>query len=278
MIGTVPGVLIGGIPQGQAIGTVVGGTTVDVNVAPFIMKNSKNRFRNPYVNQYRGWMFVVDGSVNIYKKDLKASLMVAASSGDENPNLHTVDKVYRGFIPLQSIYSGKRVRSVFLLGGAGRLPRPLSVPDSEQAPSPFANVVNGFTNLVLCGGSLLWVPSDWTNKFKLNPNVLAYWQERPTHKFDARMQKVSHELASRFLGVELDCFMDYFPLEVLRLYCVCSVFFPGQHYKDIQGLPLSKEEKMALDLLDATGFEDDRIPNIGHNIAYTFNLGMEFTF
>lgn len=260
----------------QVIGTVAG--DVGFVTGPVTLRNSPTRFRNPYTNKYQGWMFVTDAGVWAYKRDLMIAATAFITTGDDNPNDETIDGTYTGFIPLQEVYSGKRVRSAFLLGGAGKLNRPLSNPATNQSPSRFAQNVNGFTNLVGCGAGALWKPSDWKKVFSFNPNGIAYWQEKPTKKFDAFSGKELDCLASTFLGVELNLFMYYMVLKDLKLFMVTSVFLPGAHYRDIRGKPLNADQKELLDRLDRTGFDEDRIPNLGDDAAYTLNLGLEFKF
>jgi len=236
------------------------------------------RFRNPYYNHYRGWMIVADAAYWICEKELSVAVTAGAASGDDNPNFDTKDGIYSGFIGLQEIYSGKRVRSAFVLGTAGKAARPLSVPDVEQAPNEFADVVSGFTNLVFVGASSFWKPAGLTRPFNIQANVLGYWQEHPTHKFSAQLRKELNELASTYLGMEANLFANYLPLPELRLYFVGSIFVPGQHYTDIKGLPLTPDQNAALDQLDSSGFKPERVPNVGNNVAYTFNIGAEFKF
>lgn len=240
--------------------------------------NAKNRFRNSYNNRYNGWMFVTDAGWWIYKKDLLWSFAVGAASGDENPNVITKDGVFSGFIGLQEIYSGKRVRSAFLMGGAGKAKRPLSAPTEViQVSSPYAISVSGFTNLVFFGSSLLWKPSNWSRQFSFNPNIMVYWQQKATKKFNALQRIQTGDNASRFLGVETNVFIDYYVFKTMKVFFVPSVFFPGSHYEDIRGLPLNKDQDDLLKNL-APNFSADRLPNIGKDIAYTLNLGLEFRF
>ncbi len=259
---------------------VIGSTTGDVGylTGPITLQNNSTRFRNPSTNRYEGWMFLIDGGVWAYKKDLFIAAMAGITTGDRNPNDETKDAVYSGFISLQEIYSGKRVRSAFLLGGSGKLNRPLSRPTSNQAPSRFAQTVNGFSNLVFFGTGLHWEPVGRKKPFKVNPNVIAYWQEKPTNKFDALTNSELDCLASTYLGTEFNVFAHYMVLKDLKLFCVASVFSPGTHYRDIKGKPLTADQKRLLDLLDRTGFSQDRIPNLGDDPSYTFNLGLEFRF
>src|SRR4030095_12837825 len=143
------------------------------------------------------------------------AVTAGVTSGDDNPNIESNDGNYAGFIGLQEVYSGKRVRSVFLLGGAGRVKRFLSTPstDAVQAPSKEAQAISGFTNLIFCGTSLKWKPKSWKKPFEINPNVLALWQER----------KIGQ--ARTFLGVETGLFINYSLLKDLKLFWVSSLFF-----------------------------------------------------
>lgn len=261
--------------DGKIIGTV---DSVGFLSGPVTLINSDRRFRNPYTNKYEGWMFVVDAAYWAFNKDLQFAVATGIATGDENPNNETKDGTYTGFIGLQEIYSGKRVRSAFVLGGAGKLRRPLSAPESEQAPSEFSQTVSGFTNLVFFGTSAKWKPSQFKREFVCQPNMLAYWQEKPTKKFDARTNSDLDCFASNYLGTELNLFSHYMLFENLKMFLVGSVFFPGSHYRDIRGKPLTRDESALLDELDRTGFDDSRIPNLGADTSYTLNVGFEFKF
>lgn len=228
--------------------------------------NTNNRFRNPFTNRYEGWMFVFDASYWVYKQDLKLAATAGVASGDDNPNFETKDGEFSGFIPLQEIYSGKRVKSAFVLGGAGKLRRPLSSPNTVQAPSRFAQNVSGFTNLIFLGSGATWQPTNWPKGLKVRPNILAYWEERSTGN------------ARTYLGAETNIFLNYYLFEQLEFFFVGSIFFPGTFYADRKGIPISERQEDDLDNLDRTGFEEDRIPDLGNDIAYTFNLGLTYEF
>ena len=271
--------------NGQLIGSAPGFTAdVDapVPVQPEVTRdqlyNSITRFRNPYNNQYAGWMIVGDAACWVYGKDLKVAVTGGAASGDENPNNETVDGKYNGFVGLQEVYSGKRVKSAFLLGGAGKVKRPLSVPISDQAPTDYSPEVTGFTNLVFTGAALYWTPKNWTKKFSFNPNILAYWQQFPTKKFDIATQTNSPVNARTFLGTELNAFVKYNFTPDLLAFFVGSAFLPGGHYHDIKGKPLNAEQAKALDKYNDSGFEGAPLPNLGTNAAFTFNIGLEYVF
>lgn len=255
--------------NGQLIGKTSQGT---------LLYNNKFRFRDPYSNIYKGWMFVADACVWAFKKQLNFAVTAGATSGDDNPNFNVIDGDYQGFIPLQCVYSGKRVKSAFLLGGQGRLNRPISAPEQDQIPTEFGVNLSGFTNLVFTGAGITWKPHDVKKKYSVNTNVYSYWNQFPYKKFDLTTLTDSKINARTYLGSEANIFLNYDLLKDLKLYMVTSAFFPGSYYADIRGKPLNAAQNAALQNLDFTGDTELPIPNIGTDISYTLNIGLEFKF
>ncbi|HLX54731.1 MAG TPA: hypothetical protein VKR58_12355, partial [Aquella sp.] len=110
-----------------------------------------------------------------------------------------------------------------------------------------------------------WTPK-WQKFFEVNPNVYAFWQEHPIGN------------ARTFLGTEANIFINYSLLKDLKIFWVSSMFFPGSHYKDRMGTPVFTDEEDAFfDDEDPTG-KPDRIPGLGNDIGYTFNLGLIYSF
>ncbi len=233
-----------------------------------VLQNVEDRFRDPYINKYQGWMFVADAAAKFWSDSVQIAVTAGVASGDDNPNLETIDGDYKGFIPLQEVYSGKRVKSAFLLGGAGKLRRPISIERNrnDQSPTKIALKVSGFTNLIFTGAALHYKSTDSCRDWHVNPNVLAYWQE--------------HNIAgeSDYLGTEVALFADMKLLADMKLFVVGSVFIPGQHYTDISGKKITQRQEDRLDQLDRTGFEADPIPSLADDVAFTFNVGLEYTF
>lgn len=236
------------------------------------------RFRNCYTNQYKGYMFVADGCYWIWKNELQVAFGGGISSGDEDPNHDEIDGDYKGFIPLQEVYNGKRVQSAFVMGGAGKIKRPLSVPDPIQNSDEFAEVLDGFTNLAYLGGALKWEPKNWCKKFKLFPNILFYWQPHPTKKYDITLGRSINESARSFLGTEINTYLDYWIFPNARTYFVGAIFVPGSHYKDVSGFPISQAQADLLNRLNDSGNIPATLPGLGSDIAWTFNIGIEYKF
>lgn len=264
--------------NGKTIGQVekVGWLPITSATGPVSLVNKADRYRNPYSNKYEGYMFVIDASCWLYKRDLQMSATAGYTSGDDNPNLDTKDQQYGGFIPLQEIYSGKRVQSSYLLG-SGKIGRPLSVPQGNSS-SKYAKTVSNFSNLVFWGTGVKWEPSNWKRKLSVRPNALMYWEDFKINKYDVTQRKELNEKASSYLGAELNLFIDYYFLKDIRMFCVSSLFIPGTHFTHIKGRPLDREQDAELDAFDVIGATGDRLPNISDNVAYTFNFGLEFKF
>lgn len=256
--------------NGEKIGTVTSlGYLPNEPGTEIVLKNKAARFGNPYINKYNGWMFVTDAGYSFGKnKDLQIAIASGIASGDDNPNFETLDGTYDGFISLQEMYSGKRVRSVFLLGGAGKLKRLLSTPTPRdvQAPTTKAQAISGFTNLIFCGTSLKWKPKEWKKPFEINPNVLSFWQEKQIGN------------ARTYLGTEAGLFINWSMMKDLKLFWVSSLFFPGSHYTDRKGeAVLTDEERQFYNDQNPTAIQD-RIAGLGNNVSYTFNMGLIYTF
>jgi len=271
--------------NGKPIG-VVSDFSVDMpfipnNVSPALtdqLFNANNRYRSGYKNKYKGWMFVADSGIYFCGKDLQLAATAGIASGDDNPNFQTIDGDYAGFIGLQEIYSGKRVRSAFLLGSAGKLQIPLSTPTTDQAPTKFAQMSSGFTNLVFWGAGLHYEPSHMKKRIVFNPNMYMYWQDRATHQFDAVKKIETDQFAHTFLGTELNLFFDYYMFRDLKLFYVSSIFVPGNHFTHIKGKPFNSRHARLLEATTITSRDAKNIPNIGDDVAFTLNIGLEYRF
>ncbi|MBA2307524.1 hypothetical protein H0W26_05310 [Candidatus Dependentiae bacterium] len=247
--------------------------------------NAPNRFSDPYINKYRGFMFVYDMGYFVCKPDIKLCAAFGYASGDANPNKDEefvgdsqVDGEYEGFIGLQESYSGTLVRSAFLLSGSGKVPRPLSFP-SEEVLDPFATSVSRFTNLVYAGASAYYRPSWSRKKWSYNVNLLGYWTDFSSPFFDRRtVQNSLNRFARNYLGTELNVFIEAQLIEDLRFFTIAALFIPGSHYRDIKGRPLSKAQQSFLDNFDKTGIINARVPLLGTDKSYFVNMGFEYRF
>ena len=230
--------------------------------------NGTNRFRDPYINIFNGWMAIGDAGYWVAQKSIRLNVMAGIASGDDFPNFNPTDGSYSGFVGIQELYAGDRVKSAFLLGGAGKVKRPYSKPSFDEAPDKFQNVsVSGFSNLMVLGTSVLWKPINTDHAMKIQPNVIAFWQHYPTGN------------ARSFLGTEANMFFNYNLIENLELYTVASLFIPGTFYTDRKDVAyLSQTQLEIADQNDQTGYNGDPVKGLNDNIAFTFNIGLKLLF
>ena len=178
---------------------------------------------------------------------------------------------------MQEIYSGRLVQSAFVLG-ARKLPRPLSTPGSNIRSNSVASTINEFTNLVYGGFGLHWKPANSKRKVYIRPNVLFFGQEFATKKFSLEEKRTINEPASKYLGTEINCFMNLEWITDFRWFLVAGIFVPGQHYCDILGKPINRAQQFFLDNKDKTGFNLEPIPLLGANTAWFMNFGFQYNF
>ena len=242
--------------------------------------NDSNRFRTGYTNRYKGMMFVADGVWNLQDdKKLKLVGTVGWASGDESPNVDlgdakaaVVDGDYQGFVGLQEVYSGKRVPSIFVIG-SNDVVRPLSSPNNG-----FAINTSGFTNLAYIGGGVDWQVKALSKGWRIKSNVLSYWQDKATKKYDITTALSLDDYANKHLGVEINSSVRCALMGGLAAYVTGGIFKPGKHYDDIKGQPLNSSQLKALDSLDSTGYPDNGVPVIGTSTAIVLDWGLELSF
>lgn len=242
--------------------------------------NGDTRFNPKYRNIYKGFMFVADASW-LFSKALKLSGTIGWATGDENPNRDlsgfgdsNMDGDYSGFIGLQEVYSGKRVISLFVIGPNAVL-RPLS---SGTTQNNLPSKVTGFNNILYCGTALNFDKNFCTKAVNWNLGLLSYWQDYATKKFSIPLKRSIDEPASKHLGVEFNATLTMQFVKNLKGFLVSGIFLPGQHYQDIKGKALSKDDLAVLDQLNADGFSLSKTPLLGTKTAFVLNWGIEYAF
>lgn len=251
------------------------------NGAPTLLKNSNTRFRDPYKNSYGGAMMVADFAYHICYPDVKVAGTVGYATGDvspnqdlDEPNDSAVDGNYNGFIGLQEIYSGKRVRSSFLLAGKSGVPRLLAFP-TPNVGGGFPVSVSRFTNLIFTGGALWYEHETGTHTWKFNPNIITFWQEFPTRVVTRSGDQF---FARNHLGTEVNLFMDVLIAKGLTFSMLGGFFIPGSYFEDVKGRPINKAQIEYLDRFDKTGVAVGCPPQLGDDPAFFINAGFEYKF
>ena len=80
---------------------------------PLQLVNSNIRFRDPYDNIFKGYMCVGDFRFWLCERELMLAFTAGIASGDQIRIQKLLMVDFAGFIGLQEVYAGKRVKSVF---------------------------------------------------------------------------------------------------------------------------------------------------------------------
>ncbi len=133
-------------------------------------------------------------------------------------------------------------------------------------------------------------------KWSFNPNILAYWQDKPTRFHDIKEPHArgtgtgiiigehhrGRHFANPFLGVEINSFLEAQIVEDLKFFAVGSLFIPGKYYQDIKGHALNKQQRTFLENIEKSKIEpiivNDRVPLMGDNPGLFINVGLEYKF
>jgi hypothetical protein len=266
----------------------------DNSISQISLQNSADRYRDPYVNNLRGWMMVSDISykLNYNDSNIKFSGAFGIASGDENPNKSLLSKndfaqntTYEGFIGLQEVYTGKAVRSVFMMSGLGKVPRVLSIPALEDQTNAknlgYPSRISRFTNLIYGGTSCDITFDTSVYGFRVNPNFLVYFQETPPAIHDTTItQAVGKQLINNYLGSEVNLFleMNSHTIDGLKLFGTGTVFIPGSYYSDLKGIPLDKKQQAYINSMKSSIPTAEKVCLVGDDTAFAINIGMEYKF
>lgn len=223
-----------------------------------------DRFRPEQQKNLDGYMFIGDFSYQFIDDILNISVGTGYASGDisQQQNVNNADSTalldqkYNGFVTLQSIYSGKRLRHLIIFNeGAPRfntLNPNQKFPDQNITP-PLADSAIEFTNIAFLGTRVeLRVPQWKRYKAVLAPNIIGYWcPVTPNTKAGVS--------AGNYMGTEVTTELSAQFYGQFKLYGYIGVLFPGSYYKDMCGTPYNGEVT-------------------GSDIGYLANIGVSFAF
>lgn len=246
--------------------------------------NDKNRFRYAYKNEFHGWMGVLDAAYNLRKWDVKIAASLSYASGDVNPHQDQVNKNYNGFVGLHEGYYGKRVPSIFLMDQR-LLMRPLALGAPKNNAQIAADVENdiSFTNMVMYGIGFTWSPHySQQRTVSINPNAISFWATKQSHAIDYAMINgvktavISQDMARNYLGTEANLVIKSEILKDLTIFGKFAVFFPGDYFKDVKGMPLDGDFFSRL-ALSVENYDPEEY-RLAADTAYHMNIGFEFKF
>jgi hypothetical protein len=292
-------------------------------------KNAYNRFRRGYKNSYNGFFITADASYE-YVYNEEASTTLGASTGfingDDHPNdtyemllarrldgtctdackgcfencwpnhcFKDVDKAYTGFAGLQQLYSGKVVKSYFMME-AHKLNTPLSAKESMITYPQM-------TNLAFLGLGASYKQRAFDRVFDIDINGLIYCSpykqkkgfnytlakffrlnscgEQETLRLLPALKADAAQTLSRFLGIELNgsIYLQFDPN--LRFYAQAAMFIPGLYYNDAKGKTIRLTEQFKLASTDYSGYELNERKyhyDLESSTALLVNVGFEYHF
>ncbi|MCB9493254.1 MAG: hypothetical protein H6679_03195 [Epsilonproteobacteria bacterium] len=242
--------------------------------------NKSDRFIKGYVNKFTGWMGVIDAAYTFEDIHLTVAGAYGYASGDKSPHSEEVNKRYGGFNGLHEVYSGKRVKSVIILGE-----RFLKMPVTLVGGEREAIVDVTFSDIAYAGVSALWKPNTRVKGLKINPNLLFYWKTKTSAKFDAEKGEASTtEKARNFMGTEFNIMSSLQLSKDLTMACNTGLFAPAGYFTDIKGVPLDKNFFRRLvktpanfGVLEANETLA-KLYSLGNDTSYYLKVGVEYKF
>ncbi len=257
-----------------------------------------NRFRPAYKLDHQGVMMLLDVSYAFEHKPVTVAGAAGYISGDNYPYNNEVSHTFHGFIPQRSRYRGLAVKN-FLIFDRLVIPRPLNI--AYRTLSAF-NDIKDLSNLQFLGVGATWYPLKKRENLSLTTDIMLLWEvaqlkawdKKGTHpdpSIEAQLARLrntittgpgapiptlfsgweSTKTASRMLGTELDLKARYQLLDHCDIFGHCSVFVPGQLYKDLDGQPNSITQRV-----DKAGLL--RYDSLGRSVAFAGMLGLHYKF
>lgn len=259
--------------------------------------NSFTRFSNPYETKLSGGgMFVCDMAYNIKPTTIKVAATAGFATGDEAPNknifandANITTQTYKGFISQQELYQGKRVKSLLFMAGQGRIPRPLSIPDTAPTiDNPYPQTIARFNNIILTGAGISSKPRIVCYDVNVSANVLGFWAWMPPSiPIVENKITVGHRIGGKYFGTEANVSFDTELYKDLKFFGQLALFIPGSLYKSISGLPVTKDlgdfSKVDVNVTNnpienPMPNEPVHLPTIGTSLAYFVSFGFDYKF
>ncbi len=264
--------------NGKLIGTIAGTPAIN-------LYNAYDRFRPAQRRVASGYFFVADTTYDFLPKIFNASLGVGYASGfidaQQDVNKLTPEQLlnepFTAFIPLQSVYSGKRLRHLVLFNQGVprfnvRLPNE-NLFNKNVTAILQPDAVNEMTNIAFIGTRFDWkIQALKRHGVNIAQNIIAYWSPETAHyptatktvtlsNTESVTVTTATEQSHNFIGTEFSTEFSALFYEKWKLAGYFGVLFPGQHYKDMAGTIVKKYNQ-------PTGCDIGYVGNAG--IAYFF--------
>jgi hypothetical protein len=240
--------------------------------------NAYNRFRPAQNVNMSGYFYIADAEYDCIAKVLQIDLGVGYFSGDSSKlqdankmsSFECLNQSFSGFVPIQSIYSGKRIRHMVMFNQG--IPR-FIVQNAEvelggvavnPTPSIMANNINTTTNISFLGTRAAW-NIERLKKYSVlfAPNIIAYWSPETFYvkHLATKNRKAYTSLVQNYLGTEVNFEFSSLLTPDLKLAGYAGVLFPGSYYKDLIGTIVKQYE----------------LP-MANNVAFVCDIALSYTF
>jgi len=261
----------------KAIATTANQTTVNASDKDFNQNgeqigtsglyNAIDRFRPAQKKFYHGYFFVTDMSYAFIDDQLKLCVDAGYVSGqlEEYNEVNSMTEQQRmhqdfnGFIPVQSVYSGKRIQHLVMLNtGVPRftVQQPQLSLDELHVQSQVTSsttLTDKFTNLAYAGVGLECSPAKFADqKGTIKPVALYYWMPDAPTLSDG-------SIASHALGAAVSLEFGATIKECLDMGGYVGWMIPGLQYKQFAGTQLKGGK-------------------LGSDVAYVLNFTMTYKF
>lgn len=264
-------------------GMTVGNAAIPQALGGGQIISSPDRFRKAYQNKFGGWMGVLDGAYNFKDQNLQLAAGGGYASGDLDPDRLEETKTYKGFIGINELYSGNRVKSILILDERS-LQRPVITGFENGTRKVLESASDlSFTDLVFGGASSTWTPKMLGKKWTINPNGVCFWkacnEDKPIVDDRGDVTLSATDKVSKFLGTEINLLTKVELLKDFNMFVNLAVFVPGQYYKDCTGwLVGDKDFSKAVFSDDGGTPPDPKTYRLAADPAFHVNVGFKYTF
>lgn len=241
--------------------------------------NAVDRFRPEQKIFYHGYFFVTDMSYELIEKQLRLCFDTGFVSGqlDDYEDVNSMNQSqlmnqqFNGFVPIQSVYSGKRIQHLVMLNtGVPRFvvqypqltTKELNVQSRVMGD---ATLTDKFTNLAYTGIAFEYTPKKFADqKALIKPAAFYYWMVDaptllPTGTTVSTLDAATFTPASHALGAAVSITFEATIKECLNMGGYFGWMIPGKQYKEFAGLQLKGGK-------------------LGSDVAYVLNLAMTYKF
>ncbi len=215
--------------------------------------NGLTRFRPAEKFQLSGYFFVGDVAYEYVKDYLVGGLGVGYFSGyphqrtDLNhANLEGIlHQNYTGFAPVQSQYTGSRIRNLIMFNqGIARytVAAPEDSNPLENSAQPLVtDTLDSTTNIAFIGARFGWKVQAWKDHdLLIAPNIVGYWSPEVPQVANPQATDNSTKFleVGDYLGTELNVELSMNIFHNLKLSGYAGVLLPGSYYSSLKGTHL----------------------------------------